>query len=343
MKKIFLLSFLFLIISINTQKNKNAQQAPKKPANKVNQPVSKNNTILKNQNNTKLEENSTSVLGDEKNSTEKNEFNLTAALITFFQEMFGSSNTTNETKTEEEKKLEEKKKEEQKKEEENKRKILEQIQIEKQKAENKAREKRLQLEKEREEFEKKIENISVSEFTNLYLEPKSGELLYHNTTRPCQIKIIFLLTDSEKTIHLTFNGPNARGNSGLIQSFRQKNFLYYIYDAKFVGQYTFYLNNFHNSDETEVIFAVSDDSRKSEDKLEKKKIDKISGYLKEIDNKINTMSTKQNIINRKTETHNKSVNKHNKKILIYAIIEVITMIIVFLLQTCYIKKIVEKI
>ena len=103
MKKIFLLSFLFLIISINTQKNKNAQQAPKKPANKVNQPVSKNNTILKNQNNTKLEENSTSV-GDEKNSTEKNEFNLTAALITFFQEMFGSSNTTNETKTEEEKK-----------------------------------------------------------------------------------------------------------------------------------------------------------------------------------------------------------------------------------------------
>ena len=175
------------------------------------------------------------------------------------------------------------------------------------------------------------------------MEPKSGELLYHNTTRPCQIKIIFLLTDSEKTIHLTFNGPNARGNSGLIQSFRQKNFLYYIYDAKFVGQYTFYLNNFHNSDETEVIFAISDDSRKSEDKLEKKKIDKISGYLKEIDNKINTMSTKQNIINRKTETHNKSVNKHNKKILIYAIIEVITMIIVFLLQTCYIKKIVEKI
>ena len=37
-------------------------------------------------------------------------------------------------------------------------KILEQIQIEKQKAENKAREKRLKLEKEREEFEKKIEN-----------------------------------------------------------------------------------------------------------------------------------------------------------------------------------------
>ena len=39
-----------------------------------------------------------------------------------------------------------------------------------------------------------------------------------------------------------FNGPNARGGSSLIQSFRHKNFLYYTYDAKYVGQYTFYLS-----------------------------------------------------------------------------------------------------
>ena len=341
MKKYFLLIFLISIILINTQKTKNQPQAPKKDNSKVKQPNNKINPAPKVQNNTNI--NNTSILGDSKNDTEKKEFNLTESLIKFFHEMFGSSNTTNKTKTEEEK-LEEKRKEEQKKkEEENKKKILEQIQIERQKAENKTRQKRLQLEKEREEFEKKIENISVSEFTNLYLEPKSGELLYHNTTKPCQIKIIFLLTDTEKTIHLTFNGPNARGTSSLIQSFRQKNFLYHIYDAKFVGQYTFYLNNYHNSDETEVIFAISDDSRKNEDKLEKKKIDKISGYLKDIDTKINTMSTKQNIINRKTEAHNRSVNKHNKKILIYSIVEVVTMVIIFLLQTCYIKKIVEKI
>ena len=66
-------------------------------------------------------------------------------------------------------------------------------------------------------------------------------------------------------------------------------------------------------------------------------------YLNEIDVKVNTMSVKQNLVNRKTERHNKSVDKHNKKIFIYSIIEVITMIVVFLLQTCYIKSIVEKV
>ena len=220
---------------------------------------------------------------------------------------------------------------------------MEQIKIEKEKFEAKQKEKKLKLEKEREEFEKKIENLTVSDFINLYLEPKSGELLFHNTTKPCQIKIIFLLTDTEKDIHLVFNGPNARGGSSLIQSFRHKNFLYYTYDAKYVGQYTFYLNNYHNSEETEVVFAVDDDSKKPEEKLKKQNIDKISGYLNEIDVKINTMNLKQSLVNRKTERHNKSVNKHNKKIMIYAIIEVVTMIGVFLLQTCYIKRIVEKI
>ena len=149
-----------------------------------------------------------------------------------------------------------------------------------------------------------------------------------------------MLTDSERTIHMNFNGPNGKGGSTLIQSFRNKNFLYYEYDAKYVGQYTFFLNNYHNPEETEIIFAVNDDSKKSEEKLEKKKIDKISQYLNDINGKINTMNLKQNVVNRKTDKHNESVNKHNKKIFIYSIIEVITMIVVFLLQTCYIKKIV---
>ena len=312
MKNLFLISFFILFITINSQQNKN-------------QTTSQNST----------NSNNTSILGDQE---KKKEFNLTDSLINFFSELFKSSNKTN-NKTIDEKKREEEKK----KEEENKRKILEQINQERDREEKKRKEKlRLQIEKEREDFEKKIENISISEFTNLYLEPKSGELIYHNTTKPCHLRIIFLLTETEKMIHLTFNGPNGRGGSSLIKSFRNKNFLYYEYDAKYVGQYTFYLNNYHNSDETEIVFAVDDDSKKSEDKLEKKKIDKISGYLNDIETKINSMSLKQNIVNRKTDKHNNSVNKHNKKIFIYSIIEVITMIAVFVLQTCYIKRIVGK-
>ena len=327
MKNIFLISFIRFIMTINAQQKKDNAQAQKKPEENNAQ---KNATKLGDKLNQKIPEkkvNGTSS-GDQK------EFNLTEALTQFFGSLFGNS----EKKTEKEK-LEEKKKEEKRQKEQ---KILEQINMEKEKEEKRKREARLKLEKEREEFETKIENITINEITNLYLEAKSGELLYHNTTKPCKIKIIFMLTDNEKTIHMNFNGPNGKGGSTLIQSFRNKNFLYYEYDAKYVGQYTFFLNNYHNPDETEIIFAVSDDSKKTEDKLEKRKIDKISGYLNDINGKINTLNVKQNVVNRKTDRHNQSVNKHNKKIFIYSIIEVITMIVVFLLQTCYIKKIVGK-
>ena len=342
MNKLFLLIFLLLFITIisqsNDQKPINNQTINNNKQNiNLNNSNSKNNNNLNNQ--TGINSNNTD------NSTGKpkeKEFNLTESLINFFNDMFGSKNKTNNTedqakKLEEEKKLEEKRKEEQKRKEK-----MEQIRIQAEKTQKeKEKQKQLQLEKERQEFEKQIENISVSEFTNLYLEAKSGELLYHNITKPCNLKIIFLLTDAQKTIHLTFNGPNGKGGTSLIKYFRSKNFLYYVHEAKYIGQYTFYLNNYHNKDETEVIFAICDDS-KVDDKLGKKNIDKISGYLNDIDYKINQMKSKQNLINKKTNTHNESVNKHNKEIIIYSIVEVITMMLVFGLQTFYIKSMVEK-
>ena len=321
--RILILQLIFIIIIINIY----AQNQNTKPNNNQNITI---NSKMNPQNNTAI---NNTVKKPEK------EFNLTESLIKFFNDMFNNSNKTNNTN---EKNAEVKKLEEQKILEEKKRQKMEQIRMETQKRQKELeRQRRLQLEKEREEFEKQIENITISEFTNLYLNAKSGELLYHNITKPCDLKIVFLLMDTEKTIHLTFNGPNGRGGSTLIKSFRSKNFLYYLYKAQHIGQYTFYLNNYHNSDETEVIFAISDDTKKDE-KLGKQNIDKISGYLNDIDNKINQMKAKQNIINKKTNVHNESVNKHNKEILIYSIIEVIIMLLVFVLQTCYIKNIVEK-
>ena len=74
-----------------------------------------------------------------------------------------------------------------------------------------------------------------------------------------------------------------------------------------------------------------------------KKLDKITDYLNEIDEKINKMRMKQNIINKKTDAHNESVNKHNKEILIYSIVEVGTMVLIFVAQLFYIKSKVDKI
>ena len=343
MNKLFLLLFIIILINIKTQPNNSQQPTNNKNIQNNNTntnnpppPPQQPNNNLTNQN---INLNSTNI-ANATNTTGK-EFNLTDSLIRFFNEMFGTNktnNTNNDTKLEEQKRLEEEKR----KEEQRKREKMEQIRMEAQrKQKERELERKKQLEKEREEFEKQIENVTVSDFTNLYLDPKSGELLYHNLTKPCNLKIIFLLTDTQKTIHLTFNGPNGRGGTTLIKSFRSKNFLYYVYNAQHIGQYTFYLNNYHNSDETEVIFAISDDSKTS-DNLGKKNIDKISGYLNDIDSKINQMKAKQNIINKKTKTHNESINRHNREILIYSIVEVVTMLLVFVMQTCYIKNMVEK-
>ena len=337
----------------NNQKQEKINPPPKQQQNQNNnQKQEKINPPPKQQ---QQQPNLTNIINNKTNQTNLNatdgkppekEFNLTESLIKFFNDMFGSNNTKNDTdkEKEKEKRLEEEKKlEEQRRQDKIRRERMEKIRLDAEKAQReKEKQRQLQLEKEREEFEKQIENITISEFTNLYLEGKSGELLYHNLTQPGNLKIIFLLTDTQRTIHLTFNGPNGRGGSTLIKSFRSKNFLYYVYNAQYPGQYTFYLNNYHNSEQTEVIFAISDDS-KTDERLGKKNIDKISGYLNDIDSKINQMKSKQNIINKKTMAHNESVNKHNREILLYSIAEVITMLLVFVFQTCYIKSIVEKV
>ena len=383
MNKLVIFLLYILIISINSQTNKQPQNnnnnnqkqekinpQPKQQQNqnnnqkqeKINPPPKQQQNQNNNNNQKKInpppkqqqqQPNLTNIINNKTNQTNLNatdgkppekEFNLTESLIKFFNDMFGSNNTKNDTEKEKEKKLEQEKKlEEQRKQDKIRRERMEKIRMDAEKAQReKEKQRQKQLEKEREEFEKQIENITISEFTNLYLEEKSGELLYHNLTKPGNLKIIFLLTDTQRTIHLTFNGPNGRGGSTLIKSFRSKNFLYYVYNAQYPGQYTFYLNNYHNSEQTEVIFAISDDS-KTDERLGKKNIDKLSGYLNDIDNKINQMKAKQNIINKKTMAHNESVNKHNREILLYSIAEVITMLLVFVFQTCYIKSIVEKV
>ena len=364
MNKLIIFLLYILIISINSQTNKQPQNNNNnnQKQEKINPPPKQQQNQNNNQKQEKInpppkqqqqQPNLTNIINNKTNQTNLNatdgkppekEFNLTESLIKFFNDMFGSNNTKNDTDKEKEKRLEEEKKlEEQRRQDKIRRERMEKIRLDAEKAQReKEKQRQLQLEKEREEFEKQIENITISEFTNLYLEGKSGELLYHNLTQTGNLKIIFLLTDAQRTIHLTFNGPNGRGGSTLIKSFRSKNFLYYVYNAQYPGQYTFYLNNYHNSEQTEVIFAISDDS-KTDERLGKKNIDKISGYLNDIDNKINQMKSKQNIINKKTMAHNESVNKHNREILLYSIAEVITMLLVFVFQTCYIKSIVEKV
>ena len=188
MKKLLFLSLtIFIIIYVNSQENN--QQKP------ISNPPPQNPNNNTSETDKKVQINNTANQLNATDKPKEKEFNLTDSLIKFFNEMFGNKTNDTDSKAkilEEEIKLEEKRKEEEKRKQK-----MEEIRINAEKAQKeKEKQKYLQLEKEREQFEKQIENISVSEFINLYLEPKKGELLYHNTSKPCNLKIIFLLTDT---------------------------------------------------------------------------------------------------------------------------------------------------
>ena len=95
-------------------------------------------------------------------------------------------------------------------------------------------------------------------------------------------------------------------------------------------------------DGTEISFAVKDDL-KADKHIGTRKLDTISEYLEEIDEKLGKVKMKQSIINQKNEAHNDSVNKHNKEIYIYSIAEVVTMVLIIVGQYFYIKNKLDKI
>ena len=197
------------------------------------------------------------------------------------------------------------------------------------------------IRKEREECEKQLHHFTFSDFMSISIPGKSSEVLYQNITNTSKIIFGFMLSDETKQIDFTFSGPNEHGRSTIIKSFKDRNCMYLEYEVKYIGLYTFFINNHKNSDDSEVNFAVN--LGLPSDKLGTEKIDKISGILHDINKNVNNMRTKQGLINKKTEAHNDSVNKHNSEILVCSIIEVFVLIIVFFGQTFYIKSLINKV
>ena len=307
MKNLFLLIYLSFTVNIQAQKIHSQSQF-----NQINNNIPYNTTSnIRN----------TQELNINKNSTEK-EFNLTEKIENFY------SNTTNDKK-EELKNIPHQ--------EQDKIETIEQV-----KKSEKDDKEINKLKEEKDEFDKQIEIFTLSDFTTLELPSKNIEIIYYKVNTPCTLKFAFYLSDSEKNIHMTLNGPDDKGRTKDLKTFTNKNFLFYEYKAKHIGQYTFNLDNSPNSDKTEISFAIKNDL-KVDGNIGMKKLDKITDYLNEIDEKINKMRMKQNIINKKTDAHNESVNKHNKEILIYSIVEVGTMVLIFVAQLFYIKSKVDKI
>lgn len=310
--KIALISCLLFIMHIEAQKVENIVS---------NSNVDLNNKLLQRKKE-KMKKNHTL---NNINITEA-EFNLTESLMNFFSTNISNSskaNITHRVKKEEKEKT-------------NKFESVEEIRLKKEGNIKEIEEYQLK----KEQFDKLISSFTLSEFTTFEIPGKTLEITYYQVNRPCTLKIAFYLSDNEKIIYMSLTGPDGIGGSKTYKNFNKKNFLYYEHRAKYPGRYTFLLDN-RDKDIIAISFAVKDDIK--DENIGTKKIDKISGYLNDIDSKINQMRLKQNIINTKTEAHNENINKHNKEILVYSFIEVGTMILILFGQLFYIKNKIDKI
>ena len=192
---------------------------------------------------------------------------------------------------------------------------------------------------EKDQFEKQIESFTLGEFQTFEISPQSGEYIYYNISNPCILTFAFYLSDIEKYISLNFKGPDPSNEISL--DFKNKNFLYYEYKLEKIGKYVFYLNN-ENKEKIQISFAIKDSWNK-DNNIGTKKLDTIVEYIDEMESKINKIRLRQDMINKKTDAHNEGVNKHNKSILINSFVEILTMIIILVIQLYYIKKNISKI
>ena len=336
------------------QQNKNANTNIK-PNNTQDQKAQKNQTqnINNNLNNT----NNTIPVKNKTQETKEKIFNLTESLIKFFKDTFGSKNDTgknkpvNETgKTKEEIESEVRKRQEQielqrimqekeriRREEIEMNRKAEMIRIE-----NKRKEERRKREQEeRAKFEALLTNTTFEETIQISLEKGESETLYLDLQSFVKLKMAVLCTDNEDKITFFFSGPDSRGRTSVLYKVHEKNYLFHEYETMRKGEYMVEITN-RGKKPTELFFFVKEHNEIKKDNIDTQKIDKISMYLNDIDSNVNALRNKKKMEIRQINSHNEKVDNNNRSIVIYSIVEIVTMFIVFIAQSYYISSIVEK-
>jgi len=274
--------------------------------------------------------NDTNNINQKEVKKEEKPFNLTESLINFFYETFGGGN--NKTKNETNSNI-------------NKDNInnnnakTEKINTEG----NKKKEKSTKFDKEHDKFVQTLANNSFEDVVQINLKKGEKEILYLDLQSHTKIKLAVMLSDNvpEEKINFFFTGPNRRGMNTVIQQYYNKNYLFWEYDIPITGEYYAEITN-KGTKENEIYFLLNDGKEKKNDLLEVEKLDKISMLLNNIDNNINQLRNKKKIEIKQVNSHNQKVTENNKWIVIYSLIEICTMITVFMIQNCYINSIVNK-
>ena len=349
----------------NTKKAK-TQPKPKKVEDNKNQ-SNKQNSNNQNKNATTEKNKKANDKKEAKKDTKKKEeikkeevkkdekpFNLTESLINFFMETFGNKN--NKTNDTEQKDDDEDEKQRQIREQEKIKKLTEERErkrkaeqeknanLEKIKIENdKKKEKLKKFEEDHNNFIKIISNNTFEEVIQINLEKGEKETLYMDLESFSKIKLAVAVSDKEQEekINFFFSGPNARGRTSVLYQLYGKNFLFWEYETLRKGEYFAEIINKGTKD-NEIYFLFNNQNKKK-DVLNTEKIDKISMLLNNIDTNINQLRNKKKIEIKQVNSHNDKVTNNNKWIVYYSIIEIITMIMVFMIQSCYINSLVNKV
>ena len=151
-----------------------------------------------------------------------------------------------------------------------------------------------------------------------------------------------MINHPTKKIDFTFSGPQKNGKKGVIVGVNNKNYFFYEHKANIAGLYTFSINNHKHKENAKITFALNTD-KVEEKTIDTQNLDALSKRLNDIDNKMGELRMKANLVVKKVEGHNKSIIKHNKSIVIFSIIEVVTMVIIFIFQSFYLTKLVSKV
>ena len=360
----------------NNKKQENSQQKNQQAQNNNNKQENVQQKNQQNQNNNKKQESEQQKNAQNQNIPKKengkpekpNEkykkveqpkpkekpFNLTESLINFFQETFGN-NTDDKNKNkdlEKEKSAAEMEEIRKRREAEMEQKLIQERERKRReefeararaemiKVENERKERKKKLEQEqREAFERQLQNMTFDDYVQINLEKGETESLYLDLESFTKIRLAFILTDEEQRVNFIFSGPNPRGRTSVLYRADNKNYLYYEYETLRKGEYIIELKN-RGSEENELVLVINEKVDKKSDILGSEKIDKISMLLNTIDGNINQLRNKKKIEIRQINSHNDKVNKNNKSIVIYSIVEIFTMIFVFVAQSYYINSIV---
>lgn len=192
---------------------------------------------------------------------------------------------------------------------------------------------------EREKFEDELINTTFSENLNLMLDRGEKEKLYLDLDLDQNIVMAFFVSDQEEKIKLTIYGPDTRGRMVSLFKLYKRNYFFIRFNSKRKGEYIVELLN-AGSKENEINFFINENVDKK-DLLNVDKIDKISLLLRGIKKDINKLKRKKKNEITLVNSHNDKVNKNNKSIVVYSIIEIITMFFIFVGQSYYIRSVVK--